>query len=322
MNKLLYHYTTFGNLEKIIKSGFLMVSPLEKKNKIKRPALWLTQNPNWDNTATKGFYDKNTGKARSLTFEEQDSMFGCVRITIRYRDKYCNWETFKQVSKESIELRNQLEIIGIEQGSNPNDWYVSFEDVANTDFFAIDFWNGSKWENVFNEETELLSTKSGNRDNLNTKKMQKQNTEFEVELESNESIIGLSIDYYFTDGSRKYFSFEMKKDFFQKTVDLTKKYGISKDEKNELKRRIACSLNKLEWDSNELLVDCMELATSFDSILQTYNRSDNKNFGYFIELREKDDSEKVFGVDFPSWTKMDDKLAKSSIILNSNIPLN
>jgi hypothetical protein len=163
MQKVLYHYTTFGYLEKIVESGFLKVSQWEKKNNIKRRALWLTKNPNWDNTATKGYYDKNIGKSRSLSFEDQSNMFGCIRITIPYSRNYCNWETFKRVSKEPLEICNQLEIIGIKKGINPDDWHISFHDVSTTEIITVHYWNGNEWEDIVNEENELLTTKAGDR---------------------------------------------------------------------------------------------------------------------------------------------------------------
>lgn len=168
MNNVLYHYTTFGYLENIVESGFLKVSPWEKKNKIKRPALWLSKNPDWDNTATKGYYDKETGQKRSLTFEEQSRIFGCIRITIPFSDKYCTWNKFKRVSKEPIELCNQLEIIGINQGSNPDDWYASFYDVATSEIIAVDYWDGNAWVDIHSDEDEsITNSETGDILNMN-----------------------------------------------------------------------------------------------------------------------------------------------------------
>ncbi len=155
MNKVIYHYTTFGHLEKIIESGFLKVSPWEKENKIKRPALWLSTNADWENSATKGFKDNTTGECRSLTFEEQSNIFGCIRIMLPFSNTFCNWKKFKCISEESIELCNQLEIIGKEQGSNPEDWYVSFEDVPTSKILGIDYWDRNKWEDILVKEIEI-----------------------------------------------------------------------------------------------------------------------------------------------------------------------
>ncbi len=154
MTQVLYHYTTFGYLEEIIESKYLKVSPWEKKNNIERPALWLTKNPNWENSATKGYFDKTTGESRYLTFEEQSYSFGCVRITIPHNVSFCNWDEYKLCSKEPINLTRELEKIGLQQGSNPEDWYVSFEDVPITEIIAVDFWNGVEWEDVLVEKIE------------------------------------------------------------------------------------------------------------------------------------------------------------------------
>ena len=168
MKNVLYHYTTFGYLEEILNSRFLKVSPWEKKNKIKRPALWLTKNPNWDNTATKGYYDRETGERRSLTFEEQSTIFGCIRITIPFKNTFCNWRKFKHVSKEPIELCNQLEIIGRKQGSNPDDWYVSFDDVAATEIIAVDYWDGKEWVDIsIDEDESITNSETGDILNIN-----------------------------------------------------------------------------------------------------------------------------------------------------------
>jgi hypothetical protein len=155
MNKLVYHYTTFECLEKIIESGFLKVSPWEKKNKIKRPALWLTKNPHWENTATKGYFNGSTREIKTLTFEEQSSLLGCIKITLPFCNSYCNWGLFKRVSKQSVQLNNGLEIAAKRQGSNPEEWYVSFKDIPTSKIIGIDYWDGNKWEDILVEEIKM-----------------------------------------------------------------------------------------------------------------------------------------------------------------------
>ena len=87
MDKIIYHYTTIKQSLLIIESGFIKVSEWERKNNVKPPALWLSLNPLWENTATK--MTKNIfGETVSLSFEEQYIQFGCARFLIEFnKDK-------------------------------------------------------------------------------------------------------------------------------------------------------------------------------------------------------------------------------------------
>jgi hypothetical protein len=149
MKNVLYHYTTELHLEKILDSGYLKVSDFEIKNKVKRPALWLSKNPTWEKTATKNVYDPNLGTTRPLTFEEQSIKFGCVRLTVPFCSTFCTWAKYRHVSKEPTQICDSLERIGIQQGSKPSDWYASFSNIPISKIESIEIWDGNEWVDYF-----------------------------------------------------------------------------------------------------------------------------------------------------------------------------
>jgi hypothetical protein len=62
---------------------------------------------------------------------------------------------FKLVSKETIDYCNKFELVAREQGSNPEEWYVSFKDIPTSKIIGIDYWDGNKWEDILVEEIKM-----------------------------------------------------------------------------------------------------------------------------------------------------------------------
>ena len=88
----IYHYFAKSILDKIISSGRLKVSEWEKKNNLNPPALWLSTNPIWENTATKGVLN-DFGYRVQLTKDQQFKLHGLARFTLEFKkEELCNWK--------------------------------------------------------------------------------------------------------------------------------------------------------------------------------------------------------------------------------------
>ena len=148
MDKIIYHYTTIKQSLLIIESGFIKVSEYERKNNVKPPALWLSLNPLWENTATK--MTKNIfGETVSLSFEEQHMQFGCARFLIEFnKDKLCSWAKYKHASNTTLEMYNQMEKVGFQKNANPKEWYASFKNISIDEVIGYQIWNGEYWEDL------------------------------------------------------------------------------------------------------------------------------------------------------------------------------
>jgi hypothetical protein len=143
--ELIYHYTSEQHLSKILETGELTVSEWEKKNKVKPPALWLSLDSVWENTATK-LINEN-GKLRRLTKEEQHQKFGLIRFVLEFKkENLCSWGKYKYKSNTSIQTYESMEQSGIEQGANPKEWYASFKNIPLSNCISCQKWNGKEWE--------------------------------------------------------------------------------------------------------------------------------------------------------------------------------
>jgi hypothetical protein len=145
--ELIYHYTSGQHLELILEKGELIVSEWERKNKVKPPALWLSLNPIWENTATKNINDN--GIARRLTKNEQHEKFGLIRFVLEFKkDNLCSWARYKHKSNTPFHIYKSMEEVGIKQGANPNEWFACFKNIPLEKCISCQKWNGVEWETI------------------------------------------------------------------------------------------------------------------------------------------------------------------------------
>ena len=148
MEQVIYHYTTLEYFVKIIESGVLKVSDFERSNKVKPAACWLSLNPIWENTASKAIKNNETGETATLAFEEQHEILGCARFVLPFKKhELCTWAKYKYASNTPIKLFENMTTFGFQKGSNPTDWYASFNSIPLTDVLAFEIWDGSDWVN-------------------------------------------------------------------------------------------------------------------------------------------------------------------------------
>ncbi len=126
-----YHYTIADRLVKILISGYIKV--MEESSKVMEDEVrlvWLTANPNWDNTA---FYNYPS--------EVLDNA-GRVRITLK--SKYPSHKVFAQ----NIGMLQVLELSAKHSGVNIYDWGVSDKVIPLSDFECVELWKDEKWVEV------------------------------------------------------------------------------------------------------------------------------------------------------------------------------
>jgi len=144
--ELIYHYTSGQHLEKILDKGELIVSEWEKKNKVKPPALWLSLNPVWENTATKLIGDKY-GNVREMTKEEQHVNYGLIRFVLEFnKETLCSWAKYKHKSNTPLKTYKQMEDTGIQLGANPKEWFASFKNIPLSKCICCEKYDGKEWQ--------------------------------------------------------------------------------------------------------------------------------------------------------------------------------
>jgi hypothetical protein len=145
--ELIYHYTVKEHLIKILDSGELIVSQWEKKNNVKPAALWLSLNPVWEKTASKQV--KENGNVRQLTKEEQHQNLGLIRFVLEFKkDTLCSWAKYKHKSNTPIQIYESMEQVGLKEGADPNEWYVSFKNIPVSNCISYQEWNGKEWVTI------------------------------------------------------------------------------------------------------------------------------------------------------------------------------
>ena len=141
----LWHYTAELRINEIIESGVIKLATkyLEKRE---RPAVWLSSNPVWENTATKMVNDGFN--LRQLSLEEMKIHFGLARIEVIPKDSYITWGKYKYDSGISARFYGMLESEGLRKQANPKEWYASFEPILKHEWLSIEIWKNNKWEVV------------------------------------------------------------------------------------------------------------------------------------------------------------------------------
>ncbi|MDR3567049.1 MAG: hypothetical protein P4L43_03385 [Syntrophobacteraceae bacterium] len=77
--------------------------------------------------------------------------FPPVRIEINISEvRVYGWESYKKISGMSEETAADLEKAALEKGSDPSEWYASFQSVppAGGCKFPIEIWNGQQWIDI------------------------------------------------------------------------------------------------------------------------------------------------------------------------------
>lgn len=126
-----WHYTIWeGRMERILKSRVIEVAKHFPPDVAL--AVWFSTNPLWEVTA-----DKNG--TRSMQDNHRTGL-GLYRIEVAPTVAPYGWSVFKAVSGISQEDARIME-----NGANPQDWYVSFAPVKQCHWLAIEQWTGNRW---------------------------------------------------------------------------------------------------------------------------------------------------------------------------------
>ena len=132
-----YHYTIMDRLEKILKSGYLKLTP----NKIdlyknEKQFVWLTKNSEWDKTV----FINNPIEVLNEA--------GRVRITI-----HGDYPSHTKYKTRLVSLE-RLEASARRVGVNPRDWAVSTKKIPVKSFNAVEVWKDGKWVDYYFESKD------------------------------------------------------------------------------------------------------------------------------------------------------------------------
>lgn len=140
-----FHYTSPSYLPAIIKSGYIKLATAGIDIG-ERPAVWLSTNTIWEQTATK--IGVINGVPTQMTMEQQCKFVGLARIEVKRLDGFVDWEKFMHVSCVSRQSYKFMENLGKLKGANPNEWWAYFQPIGRKDWLRVEVWDGKAWESM------------------------------------------------------------------------------------------------------------------------------------------------------------------------------
>jgi hypothetical protein len=141
-----WHYTTADRLHKIAESGRInTTSTLIERGE--RPAVWLSTNPEWEETVQRVVINEVGNKTPPLS---RDGLLKLgiipVRIEINCQQvRLLNWNEFKKKSRISKFCADNLEEVALEDGADPQQWRASFQPIDLKRTVCVEFWDGKAW---------------------------------------------------------------------------------------------------------------------------------------------------------------------------------
>ncbi len=147
-----WHYTTSASLEGILKDGEIRCDKIYLKGEI--PVVWLSTNPNWEETVRKAFQDRETG-IMSKAFSREGILehgFSPIRIEIdSHATKITHWKDHRK--KIPSKFAHGLEVAAKKWGANPAEWWVSYKPIPIINFISpIECWDGKQWITAYKKE--------------------------------------------------------------------------------------------------------------------------------------------------------------------------
>jgi len=147
-----WHYTVYPSFLKILEDGQINYA-MRIANE--RPAVWLSTNPDWEETVRKAIGNRSTGEESEPL--SRDELFAEDFIPVRLEIdpdsvKLFSWRNFKKNSGASRATIKALEKSAKQWGANPKEWYVCYEPILITScLLPIEIWHGNEWIDIERE---------------------------------------------------------------------------------------------------------------------------------------------------------------------------
>lgn len=148
----LFHYTSEARLNEIVKSGELKVSRAALSTKKEKPALWLSAEPDWDNSALRFHHYKDK--------EEQWEAIGLGRIVVPFFGNFVTYAKWKHVSAMDP-LFEEAERMLFDKYDRSK-WWASFKNIPSKEFISTEYWDGQQWCYCENGTPSVYNVKFSN----------------------------------------------------------------------------------------------------------------------------------------------------------------
>jgi hypothetical protein len=149
-NGLIWHYTVGLRLNYILKDR--CIRPATDAVPIgERPAVWFSANQLWEETANMAILVDEFGNMRRRSkVETHNNGGGGVRIGVAPETAPHDWNDYKRLSNIHPKDAN-----AIAQQYRPWEWFVSFENVPEEKWLAVEYFDGETWLPISQIPTNL-----------------------------------------------------------------------------------------------------------------------------------------------------------------------
>jgi len=134
-NAVTWHYTTGEKFLGILTDGVIKPSVVSAAERLhERPITWFTVDQFWEPTTAYIYEGDDPVQSRVFTLEET-CLYGCGLLRLglpsstRRDGTLTPWSELWQAAGVTPDVKASLEHEGICRGSDPNDWYCSFDSV-------------------------------------------------------------------------------------------------------------------------------------------------------------------------------------------------
>ncbi len=123
----IWHYTVHQLFVKIVDDRMIRRSMIvNDENEI--PVVWLSKNPDWEETVRKSILNTQTGKETEPLSRDELSKQGSTPVRI-------------EVDQEFVNIRSW--------GANPKEWYVSYEPIPLESCSVFEMWTAQEgWVDI------------------------------------------------------------------------------------------------------------------------------------------------------------------------------
>ena len=152
---LRYHYTVGQCIKAIIGEGIIRPATA-RVPKGERPIVWFSSNPDWEQTANKGWLQNRV--AITLTKEQtRERAGGLFRIGVLNETAPYSWQQLRFLSKMHPAAADRLEEVARERGSNPDEWYGTFHAVTDDKWLVVQELTDEGWVSCASPKSGILS---------------------------------------------------------------------------------------------------------------------------------------------------------------------
>ncbi|MFV5699317.1 hypothetical protein ACM55H_13200 [Flavobacterium sp. ZT3R17] len=138
-----FHYTPEYRIKEIIESGEIKLAEPSVKAPNEKACAWVSTNPFWEHTATKGKAN-DKGDYQHLTFQEHKDWLGCARIEVKAVGLNA-WSKVKHLANMDLTFAKQMEVTGVHMGGNPLEWYGSLKPIKKENWIKIEVLKEGQW---------------------------------------------------------------------------------------------------------------------------------------------------------------------------------